>query len=94
MAVIRRATAAEVRARRLRRPSLYAPYSEQYWTAPIEPACHTAWMSERAIYHRDEAKKCRWHAERMTDPATRAELLKLAREYIERAALIETQGKE
>jgi hypothetical protein len=51
-------------------------------------------MSERAIYYRDEAEKCRWHAERMTDPATQAELLKLAREYIERAALIETQGKE
>jgi hypothetical protein len=49
-------------------------------------------MSERAIYYRDEAEKFRWHAERMTDPATRAELLKLAREYIERAALIETQG--
>jgi hypothetical protein len=51
-------------------------------------------MSERSIYYRDQAKKCRWHAQHMTDAATREELLKLAREYIERATLHETEGKE
>ena len=50
-------------------------------------------MSERTIYYRDQAEQCRWHAERMADAATKAELLKLAREYIERAALLETKVK-
>jgi hypothetical protein len=51
-------------------------------------------MSERSIYYRDQAKKCRWHAKRMTDAETKAELLRLAKEYIERAALLEAEGKE
>ena len=46
-------------------------------------------MSERAVYYRDEADKCRWHANQIRDAETRAELLKLATEYIERAAMAE-----
>jgi hypothetical protein len=48
-------------------------------------------MSERSIYLRDQAAKCRWHADKMTDPATQAELRKLAVEYIARAAEIESK---
>ena len=51
-------------------------------------------MSERAAYLRDEAEKCRWHAERITDAETKEQLHKLAREYIERAAQAEIKGKE
>jgi hypothetical protein len=52
-------------------------------------------MSERSIYLRDRAVKCRWHAERMTDSETKDRLRKLAAEYIERAALADkTEGKE
>lgn len=46
-------------------------------------------MSKRAIYYRDQAAKCRWHADRVTDPETQIELRKLAAEYIERAAEID-----
>jgi len=38
---------------------------------------------------RDQADKCRWHADNISDAETQAELLKLAAEYIERAAEIE-----
>jgi hypothetical protein len=47
-------------------------------------------MSERSIYLRDQTAKCRWHADKMTDPGTQAELRKLAAEYMEQAAEIET----
>jgi hypothetical protein len=53
-------------------------------------------MSERSIYLRDQADKCRWHAARMTDSETKDRLLKLAAEYIERATRgdnAETEGK-
>jgi hypothetical protein len=50
-------------------------------------------MSERSIYLRDQADKCRRHATAMTDPLTQAELRKLAIEYTERAAEIETKEK-
>jgi hypothetical protein len=46
-------------------------------------------MSERSIYLRDQADKCRAHARSMTDAETQAELRKLAAEYVERAADIE-----
>jgi hypothetical protein len=46
-------------------------------------------MSERSIYLRNQADKCRWHADKMTDAETQAELRKLAAEYIVRAAEIE-----
>jgi hypothetical protein len=49
-------------------------------------------MSERAAYLRDEAEKCRWHADRMTDAEIKEQLRKLAAEYIERAAMIESDG--
>jgi hypothetical protein len=48
-------------------------------------------MSERSIYLRDQADKCRAHARAMTDPETQTELRKLADEYIARAALIESK---
>jgi hypothetical protein len=54
-------------------------------------------MSERSIYLRDQADKCRWHADRITDAETQERLRKLAAEYIERAALVDdskTEGKE
>ncbi len=50
-------------------------------------------MSERSIYLRDQADKCRRLAGAMTDPYTRAELQKLAAEYIVRAAEIESNEK-
>jgi hypothetical protein len=46
-------------------------------------------MSERSIYLRDQAAKCRAHATALTDVQTQVELRKLAAEYIERAAEIE-----
>jgi hypothetical protein len=46
-------------------------------------------MSTRAMYLLDQADKCRWHADRITDAETQAELRKLAAEYIVRAAEIE-----
>jgi hypothetical protein len=45
--------------------------------------------SSRAIYLRDQADKCRWHASQIGSPETQVELLKLAAEYIERAAAID-----
>jgi hypothetical protein len=49
-------------------------------------------MSERSIYLRDQATKCRWHADKITDPVTQTELRKLAAEYIEQA--VELESKE
>jgi hypothetical protein len=46
-------------------------------------------MSERSSYLRDQAAKCRRHANAMSDAQTQQELLKLAAEYIMRAAAIE-----
>jgi hypothetical protein len=48
-------------------------------------------MSERSIYLRDQAAKCQWHADRMTDHEMRAKLLKLAAEYTVQAAEIESK---
>jgi hypothetical protein len=46
-------------------------------------------MSERSIYLRDQAEKCRWHASHIGDPETQAVLRKLAAEYVVRAADME-----
>ena len=46
-------------------------------------------MSERSIYFRDQADKCRAHAIAIGDDWTKAELRKLADEYIVRATEIE-----
>jgi hypothetical protein len=46
-------------------------------------------MFERSNYLRDQAAKCRWHADKINDAVTQAELLKLAAEYVAQAAEIE-----
>lgn len=51
-------------------------------------------MSERSIYLRDQADKCRQHADTLRDTRTREELHKLAAVYIARAAQIESKEKE
>jgi hypothetical protein len=47
-------------------------------------------MSERSVYLRDQAEKCRAHAARMTDDEARQQLHVLAAEYIMRAVMIES----
>jgi hypothetical protein len=47
-------------------------------------------MSRRSVYLRDEAAKCRQHADNIGDAPTQEELRKLAAEYIERATSIES----
>jgi hypothetical protein len=47
-------------------------------------------MSEHSIYLRDQAVKCRWHADNMTDVQTKGELRKLALEYDIKAGEIES----
>jgi hypothetical protein len=49
-------------------------------------------MSELSNYLRDQAAKCRRHADLMGDERTRAELRKLAVEYVERAAALEREN--
>jgi hypothetical protein len=46
-------------------------------------------MSSRAVYLRDQAAKCRWHANNVDDPETKAQLQELAAEYIVQAIEIE-----
>jgi hypothetical protein len=46
-------------------------------------------MSERSIYLRDQADKCRQHANMVGDARTREELRKLAAVYTARAVQIE-----
>ena len=48
-------------------------------------------MSERSIYLRDQADRCRQHANAMGDARTREELRKLAAVYIARAEQIESK---
>jgi len=48
-------------------------------------------MSERSIYLRDQADKCRQHADTIWDHQTREELRKLAAVYIARAEQIESK---
>jgi hypothetical protein len=47
-------------------------------------------MSPRSIYLRNQADKCRWHANKIGDSETQRELRKLAAEYIARAVEIES----
>jgi hypothetical protein len=51
-------------------------------------------MSERSVYLRDQAEKCRRHANSIGDPQTKEELRKLASEYDGRAAETESKEKE
>ena len=51
-------------------------------------------MSERSIHLRDQAAKCRWHANAISDCETQVALRKLADEYVERAADIEGEEQE
>src|SRR6266446_858694 len=50
-------------------------------------------MSERSIYLRDQADKCRQHANIVCDARTREELRKLAAVYIALAEQIESKGR-
>ncbi len=48
-------------------------------------------MSERSVYLRNQAAKCRAHANALDDAKTKVQLRKLAEEYIERAVAIESK---
>jgi hypothetical protein len=48
-------------------------------------------MSERSIYLRDQAAKCRVHTAALTDVETQQQLRKLADEYIVQADEIESK---
>lgn len=48
-------------------------------------------MSDRSVYLRDQAEKCRSHARAISDAQTQGELRKLADEYIARAVVIESK---
>jgi hypothetical protein len=50
-------------------------------------------MSERSIYLRDQADKCRWHAQNIGDAETQEALRNLAAEYVERAIQIESKER-
>src|ERR1700733_10406595 len=49
-------------------------------------------MTERSVYLRDQADKCQWHADHVTNAEIKEQLRKLAVEYIERAAMVESDG--
>jgi hypothetical protein len=48
-------------------------------------------MSPRSIYLRDQADKCRWHANNVGDSETQERLRKLAAKYVAEADDIESQ---
>jgi hypothetical protein len=48
-------------------------------------------MSPRSIYLRDQAVKCRWHANNIGDSETQEQLLKFAAEYVAQADKIESK---
>jgi len=48
-------------------------------------------MSPRSNYLRDQADKCRQHANKIGDAETQEQLRKMAEKYIERAAVIESK---
>jgi hypothetical protein len=48
-------------------------------------------MSEQSLYLRDQAHKCRWHANNIGDAETEKRLRKPAADYDERAVLIENK---
>jgi hypothetical protein len=49
-------------------------------------------MSEHAACLRVEASRCLWHADRITDPATKEHLRSLAAQFILRAVEMESEG--
>ena len=51
-------------------------------------------MTNRAIYYRDEASKCLWHADKVIDAEIREELRILAAQYILRAVVIENKERQ
>jgi hypothetical protein len=51
-------------------------------------------MSARSIYLRDQAAKCRWHANAIIDLQTQVALRRLADEYVERAADLESKEQD
>jgi hypothetical protein len=53
--------------------------------------CHSYPMSERSTYLRDQAAKCRPHADSLTDVQAQAELRKMAAEYVAQAVVIESK---
>ena len=59
--------------------------------APNVPAQLESLMSERSTCFRDQAAKCRWHADQMTDAGTQEQLRTLATEYIMRAVALESE---
>jgi hypothetical protein len=74
-----RATATEIRSR------------EQNCSARIPALFYDRAMSERSIYLRDQAAKCEWHPNNLSDAETQARLRKLAAEYIVEAVEIESK---
>jgi hypothetical protein len=50
-------------------------------------------MSERSVYLRDQADKCRRHAHDMTDSYTQDQLRVLAADYIMQAVEIENEER-
>ena len=48
-------------------------------------------MSERSVYLRDQASKCRWHADNVDDAETQEKLRTLAAAFIMRAVVIENE---
>jgi hypothetical protein len=50
-------------------------------------------MSPRSVYLRDQAEKCLWHADRVSDAETQAELQNLAAEYTAKAVKIERRNE-
>lgn len=48
-------------------------------------------MSDRAIYLRDQADKCEWHAAQIEDVVTQAALRRLAAKYVVEANKIDAQ---
>ena len=50
-------------------------------------------MSERATYFRDQAEKCRHHADNIRDAETQEMLRTLAAGYIMRAVAIESEER-
>jgi hypothetical protein len=48
-------------------------------------------MSDRSVYLREQAAKCRWHAKNLADVETQAELRQLADEYVDKATEIEAK---
>jgi hypothetical protein len=77
-------------------PGELARFGEHYCSGWLPASCYgdanlIPTMSERSIYLRDQAVKCRGHADSVTDLETQAALRKLATEYVAQAEAIEAQ---